>query len=58
MTVQVDAQEARSHLSRLLARAEAGEDVVITRNSTLPEASADPLPEIELEQCEAGWRST
>ncbi len=30
--VTVDVHEARTNLSRLLARVEAGEDVVITRN--------------------------
>ncbi len=31
--VTVNASEAKTHLSRLLARAEAGEEVVIARNS-------------------------
>lgn len=31
MTTQVNVQEAKTHLSRLLARAVAGEDIVIAR---------------------------
>ena len=32
MTTQVNVQEAKTHLSRLLARAVAGEDIVIARD--------------------------
>ena len=35
-------REARTHLSRLIARAEAGEDVVISRRGT-PVARVEPL---------------
>lgn len=34
MSVQVNVQEAKTRLSQLLARAEAGEDVVIARDGT------------------------
>lgn len=34
MTVQVNVQEAKARLSQLIARAEAGEDVVIARDGT------------------------
>lgn len=42
MAIQVNVQEAKTHLSRLLAQVEAGEDVVIARGGR-PVARLAPL---------------
>lgn len=42
VTVQVNVQEAKTHLSRLLARVEAGEEVVIARGGQ-PVARLSPV---------------
>lgn len=50
MTTQVNVQEAKTHLSRLLVRAAAGEDIVIARGG-VPAARLVPVeaaPEREL----------
>jgi prevent-host-death family protein len=42
MTVQVNVQEAKTHLSHLLAEVEAGAKVIIARNGT-PIAQLEPV---------------
>jgi len=42
MTTQVNVQEAKTHLSQLLSRAEAGEEIIIARGGS-PVARLVPL---------------
>lgn len=49
MTVQVNVQEAKTHLSQFLARAMSGEDIVIARDGTplvrlVPVVRPEPRP--------------
>ena len=53
-TTVVTVHEAKTHLSRLLARVEAGEEVVVARGS-VPIAKLVPLAPAQPKRREAGW---
>lgn len=53
MTI-VTVHEAKTHMSRLLARVEAGEEVTIARGKT-PVAKLVPLPPAPPRKRELGW---